>query len=275
MSQLYHFLARSDHPVAQCARRIYEAFHGFTLPAPRVVVRPALWIFLALRTLYWFGKRVFVCEPLFKAYCKQYGRRVRTGVYLHWVQGAGDIILGDDVRVDGKCTFTFASRFSSNPTLTVGDHTTIAHNCTFTVGKRITIGRHCLIAANVWVFDSGGHPSDPEARRAGLPPPAEEVRPVVIEDDVWIGRGSIICPGVTVGAGSVVAAGSVVMSDVRPGTTVAGYPARKISLTPGWRAAVLGAGPASLSEHLESPSEATPRRADLRVSRLPGLEGTA
>jgi acetyltransferase-like isoleucine patch superfamily enzyme len=187
-----------------------------------------LWAFLGLRSVYFFGKRLLICEPLFKAYCRRYGRRVRTGVYIHWVQGKGDIILGDDVEVDGKCVFSFAARFTARPTLIIGDDTGISHNCRFVVGKRITIGRHCRIASDVCMFDSSGHPSEPGARQAGLPPSPEEVRPIVIEDNVWIGMRSIIFPGITIGQGSIVVAGSIVMGDVPPYTIVAGNPARKV-----------------------------------------------
>jgi acetyltransferase-like isoleucine patch superfamily enzyme len=134
------------------------------------------------------------------------------------------------VEVDGKCSFSFATRFCDAPTLTIGDNTGIGAGCAFTVGKRIDIGRHCRIAPGVWIFDSSGHPADPAARLAGLPPSDNEVRPVTVGDNVWIGGHSIIFPGVTIGDGSVIAAGSVVMSDVPPYTIVAGNPARKIVL---------------------------------------------
>jgi acetyltransferase-like isoleucine patch superfamily enzyme len=228
MTSLYQFLATSDHPAARAVRGLRRGIQGVTLPAPRLVVKPMLWAFLGLRFVYFFGKRILICEPLFKAYCRRYGRGVRTGVYIHWVQGKGDIILGDDVLVDGKCTFNFAARFTARPTLMVGDHTEIGHNCRFSVGRQITIGRNCHIASDVWLLDSSGHPSDPEARLAGLPPSSEEVRPVVVEDNVWIGSWSIIFPGVTIGAGSIVSAGSVVTGDVPLNTMVAGNPARKV-----------------------------------------------
>ena len=54
----------------------------------------------------------------------------------------------------------------------------------------------------------------------------EHSRPVVIGDDVWVGGGAIILPGVTIGEGSTVAAGAVVTRDVEPFTLVAGNPAR-------------------------------------------------
>src|SRR5689334_3431497 len=184
MPSLYQFLATSDHPAARAVRGVRRGILNFTLPVPQLVVRPMLWAFLGLRGAYYFAKRVLICEPLFKAYCRRYGRRVRTGIYIHWVQGKGDIILGDDVIVDGKSSFTFAARFSARPTLMVGDGTAIGHNCHFTIGKRIAIGRNCRIASDVWMFDSSGHPSDPEARLAGLPPSPEDVRPIAIEDNV-------------------------------------------------------------------------------------------
>src|SRR5262249_44425521 len=103
----------------------------------------------------------------------------------------------------------------------------------FTVGKQIMIGRHCHIASHVWMFDASGHPSDPAARLAGLTAAPEEVRPITVEDNVWIGRRCIIFPGVTIGEDSIVAAGAVVMSDVPANSVGAGNPARKLALPRG------------------------------------------
>ncbi len=228
MSSLVHFLASSDHPAARFVRRARRAVLNFTLPAPRAVVRPILATFLGLRHVYYFAKRVFVCEPLFKAYCARSGRGVRTGTYIHWVQGKGTLILGDGVLVDGKCSFTFAARYCPDPTLEVGDHTVLSHDCSFAVGRRITIGRHCLVANGVWMADTNGHPTDPADRLAGLPAPAEKVRPITIGDNVWIGSRCLILPGTTIGEGSVVSAASVVRGDIPPYTLVAGNPARPV-----------------------------------------------
>ena len=197
-------------------------------PIPRLLSVPLLTLFLALRSTYYFTVRVFFCEPFFKSYCTKYGRGVHTGVFLHWIQGRGELIVGNNVLIDGKCSFTFAARFSDKPTLIIGDNSGIGHGCTFTIGKKVVIGRHCRIAGQAWIFDSPGHPADPSARMAGDPTTDEEVKPVVIEDNVWIGRAAIIMPGVTIGEGSIVAAGAVVMSDVPPNTLVLGNPARQI-----------------------------------------------
>jgi acetyltransferase-like isoleucine patch superfamily enzyme len=184
-------------------------------------------VFLGFRSLYYFLVRVLVCEPFFKSYCAVYGRNLHTGVYLHWIDGRGRIEIGDDVSIDGKSSFSFASRYSDSPTLSIGDHTGIAHGVSITVAKRVTIGAHCRIANGVRIFDSPGHPLDPDARRSGKPADIEDVRPVEIGNNVWIGMNAIIMPGVSIGANSVVAAGAVVMAPVPAGVLVAGNPARQ------------------------------------------------
>lgn len=219
-------LAVSNHWLPRSLRACRRWVRGFGIPAPRVLTVPLVTVFLIVRSAYYFVFRVFFCEPFFKAHCARYGRNVHTGVFLHWIQGRGELTVGDNVLVDGKCSFTFAARFSDRPALLVGDDTGIGHACSFTVGKKITIGRRCRIAGYVSIFDSPGHPADPAARMAGAPVPADEVRPVVIEDNVWIGERAIVMPGVTIGEGSVVASGAVVMMDVPPNTMVAGNPAR-------------------------------------------------
>jgi acetyltransferase-like isoleucine patch superfamily enzyme len=198
------------------------------VPAPRVIAAPALWCYIATRSCWHFFLRVFICEPLFKAYCRKYGRHLRTGIFIHWVQGKGDIIIGDDCWIDGKSTFTFAHRYADNPTLEIGNHSAIGHECTLVVGKRIKIGNDCLISGQTMIFDSNGHHTDTACRRAGLPPPPEEIREVVIGDDVWIGVRSIIFPGVRIGNGSIVSAGSVVRTHVPPYSVVSGNPARVV-----------------------------------------------
>lgn len=225
----YRFLATSDHVLARTVRGLRRKVLTVTLPAPRAVVVPARLAYEAARETYYFGSRVLVCEPLLKSYCKEYGERVRTGTFVHFITGRGDIYLGDDILLDGKIDIHFAARFSDHPTLRIGDGTGIGHECKLSIGKAITIGKHCRIASHVTIFDSSGHPGDPEARRRGEPPSEKDVQPVTIEDNVWIGTHSIILPGVTIGEGSVVSAGAVVLADVPPYTVVAGNPARRVA----------------------------------------------
>lgn len=104
---------------------------------------------------------------------------------------------------------------------------------------RIQIGDRVLISHNVNIFDSLTHPLDANQRHEhfraimqyGHPKNIDlSERPVAIGDDAWIGAGSYILRGVTIGVGSVVGAGSVVTHDVPAGCLYAGNPARLIRL---------------------------------------------
>lgn len=90
--------------------------------------------------------------------------------------------------------------------------------------ESITIGDRVIVGANSVIIDTDFHPLDPDQRQRD--PLAGATRPIVIEDDVFIGMHSLILKGVTLGKGCVVGAGSVVTADVEPGCIVAGNPAR-------------------------------------------------
>lgn len=219
-------LATSPELLPRLLRSSYRSLQAVSVPAPKLIVKPLLWLFLTVRGAWYFLLRVFVCEPIFKAYCTRYGRNLHTDCHLHWITGKGDIILGDNVRVDGRVSIGFASRFIDHPTLEVGDNSGIGHGCTFTIGKRITIGRDCRLSGEITIMDSSGHSTDPALRWKHSPLGCDDVRAVVIGDGVWIGRQCIIFPGVRIGEGSVVSAGSVVRTHVPPYSVVAGNPAK-------------------------------------------------
>ena len=231
MIRFYRWAAVSDHWAAALLRRIRSAFLEFSLPIPHLLGKFALAVFLGCRVLFKFFVRVFFCEPGFKAYCTSYGKGLRTTTHLPWVRGKGRIVVGENVRIFGKISIAFAVRYSEAPTLEIGDRSSIGHNSYFAIGKRIAVGKDCLIANEVIIFDAPGHPTSASLRGDGAAAPTEAVKPVTLCDSVWIGQRAIIYPGVTIGEGAVVSAGSVVMSDVAPHTVVAGNPARRISYT--------------------------------------------
>ncbi|MBS3180323.1 sugar O-acetyltransferase [Pseudoclavibacter sp. Marseille-Q4354] len=87
----------------------------------------------------------------------------------------------------------------------------------------ITIGAHCQIGPNVQLL-TPTHPLDPEPRRAGY----EAGEPITLGDNVWLGGGVIVCPGVTIGENTVVGAGAVVTKDLPSNVVAVGNPARVI-----------------------------------------------
>ena len=222
------WLAGSQHPAAAGVRAVRGILRNFTLPAPRLLVLPYLWLFLALRWAVFAFRRLLVAEPLFKAYCTRVGRGVTTGIYVPWIQGKGELLVGDGVHVSGKLSINFAARFCKRPRLEIGNGTDIAHDCRIVVGKEVVIGARVEIASNVTIRDSGGHPADPARRAAGAPPDEADVKPVAIHDNVWIGSHVLVMPGSVIGEGSIVSAHSVVAGTVAPYTIVAGNPARRI-----------------------------------------------
>ena len=228
VANLHRAIALGNGRLAKWARWTYRRIRSIHVPAPWLVVRPILFLYLIARGLWSFFFRIFIAEPLFKAYCVRYGRNLRLGNFIPWVSGSGNIIVGDNCNVVGKMDVLFAARFAERPTLEIGSNTGIGHLCMFIIGKRITIGRDCHIAGSTRMFDSSGHPLDPVKRRRGEPPADEDVRPITIGDNVWIGASSVIFPGVTIGDNSVVATGSVVTTDVPANSLVAGYPARMV-----------------------------------------------
>jgi acetyltransferase-like isoleucine patch superfamily enzyme len=105
--------------------------------------------------------------------------------------------------------------------LTLGDSIDIGEFVVLRASGGLRIGDRVLVAAHA-VLTTRGHPrSLPRYGRV-------EDAPIVLEDDVWIGTGAIVLPGVTIGRGAIVAAGAVVTEDVASFTVVGGVPARPI-----------------------------------------------
>lgn len=92
---------------------------------------------------------------------------------------------------------------------------------------RVVIGDHVQIGPNVQLL-TPTHPIEPAARKAGW----EAAAPITIGDNVWLGGGVIVCPGVSIGDDSVIGAGSVVTRDIPPGVIAVGNPARVVRDVP-------------------------------------------
>jgi maltose O-acetyltransferase len=103
---------------------------------------------------------------------------------------------------------------------TIGAGTRINRDCCLDARGSLRIGDNVSISAESMILTASHGIDDPSFR--------VETRPVVIEDHVYVGARALILPGVTLGRGSVVAAGSVVSRDVPPLAVVAGVPAREI-----------------------------------------------
>jgi acetyltransferase-like isoleucine patch superfamily enzyme len=126
--------------------------------------------------------------------------------------------LGAAGLVDYKTYFRYPSKMS------IGDHSYINHGCCFygssLKGVEIVIGNDVALGPHVKIFTATHDYSTYDLKDT-----AASVR---VEDNAWVGGGTIILPGVTIGRGAVIGAGSVVTKDVPPFSVAVGNPARVV-----------------------------------------------
>ncbi|MFC8871092.1 sugar O-acetyltransferase [Streptomyces sp. NPDC057148] len=138
--------------------------------------------------------------------------------------GAAEPILAEllgSLGVDAHVRPPLYVDYGSN--ITIGARTFVNYNLTALDVAAVTIGEDCQIGPNVQLL-TPTHPLEPGPRRDKL----EAARPITIGDNVWLGGGAIVLPGVTIGDDSVVGAGAVVTKDVPAGVVVVGNPARPV-----------------------------------------------
>jgi maltose O-acetyltransferase len=125
--------------------------------------------------------------------------------------------VGHDVEVRAPLFCDFGSH------ITIGDRTFVNFGLMALDVATILIGDDCQIGPNVQLL-TPTHPLDSEARRDKW----EGAEPITIGDNVWLGGGVIVLPGVTIGENSVIGAGAVVTGDVPANALAVGNPARVI-----------------------------------------------
>ncbi|QDT73341.1 Maltose O-acetyltransferase [Lacipirellula limnantheis] len=224
-------IRRDEGPFWTVVKRIAKAIlrvHVPVTPVTKPLFAGLYRLHVLVRTLILTLLRIFWYEPLFKSQCRKVGSRVVVDK-LVFLQGVGDIDIGDGVALSGKSNIGFCNRVLDRPTLSIGDDSFIGSKCSIFVARSIEVGRRCLIAGDVIIRDYDGHPKDADDRANGVPILSGSARAVRIGNDVWIGSRAVILKGVTIGDRSIVAACSVVTKDVPPDCIVAGNPARIVS----------------------------------------------
>lgn len=177
-----------------------------------------------------FGKRLvhsLWSVPLFKARCELAGKNLSLPNGIPLIIGNHlKIFLGDNVSIY-RSTIG-ASKVYDKPVLRVGNNTSIGYGTTISVAKEVVIGDNCEISFNCLIMDSDDHPINPKKRLLQLPVEKEEVKPVRIGNNVWMGAYSAVLKGVSIGDNSVIAAHAVVTEDVPKNCVYAGVPAKLV-----------------------------------------------
>ncbi|MFJ9039515.1 sugar O-acetyltransferase [Streptomyces sp. NPDC102406] len=125
--------------------------------------------------------------------------------------------VGEDVVVRPPLSVDYGQYISIGARTFVNTGAVLLDVAPIRIGEDVQIGPHVQLLTPT-------HPIDPEPRRAKW----EAAKPITIGDNVWLGGGVIVCPGVTIGANTVVGAGAVVTRDLPADVVAVGNPARVV-----------------------------------------------
>ena len=173
--------------------RIFEQWHIHHFIAPRFES---------------FGSNPMLMKPW---NVKVHGRHINIGNNVHMVT--------DSHRKISFSTWTCGDHQGH---IAMGDNVLVCPGCRFDSASNISIGDNCMFAAGAYITDADWHDVYDRTEVVGV------TRPVILEENVWIGDGAKICKGVTIGKNSVIGAGSVVASDIPENVIAAGNPATVI-----------------------------------------------
>lgn len=142
---------------------------------------------------------------------------IRSWLYFHF--------KFRNVKYNGFVRVMKGTRFNKGYKFELGHNVQFGYNCLLDVPAKIA--NNVLFAGNVTLLGKNAHTFDTPCKTIWSGDRGD-IHPVIVENDVWIGFGSIIMSGVTIGAGAIVAAGSVVTKDVPSCAIVGGNPAKII-----------------------------------------------
>lgn len=169
----------------------------------------------------------------------EFGKKTVTGRNIQFAPSARVVNSGpkDNIIIGNHgCLFCFLQVLCGGK-IEIGDNFYLGSGTVLQSKEKISIGNNVIISNNVLIVDNNNHPTEPESRLQMsqadnyMTSPLwtweyAQSKPVVIEDNVWIGRDARILKGVTVGKGSIVAMGAIVTKDVPEYSIVAGNPAK-------------------------------------------------
>ena len=163
------------------------------------------------------------------ARARRHGLNGRVGRDVMLLVRHGQLNTGRGVRLLPECRIAVVGSREAPAKLVLGDGVSIGDGTRINASMSVAIGAHTEVSWLVQILDTDFHRI---TETDNTVPPHQA--PVIIGSHVLIGTGAIISKGVTIGDGAVIGAGSVVTRDVKPGTLVAGNPARHIRDVQDW-----------------------------------------
>lgn len=168
----------------------------------------------------------------------RYGKNIKVNNKIY-IRGWGSIIIGDDFRftsgdsINPICRNLRGEIYFDSPDakIIIGDRVGMSSTC-LRAKTKITIGNDVKIGGDCLIMDSDSHSHNYVRRRFGYNKASSDKNdinpsaPITIEDDVWIGARCMILKGVTIGARSIIAAGSIVTKSIPSDVIAAGVPCK-------------------------------------------------
>ena len=169
----------------------------------------------------------------------KHGHITSNGMPYIAVVPGGKCVFGDNLTMNNGLRFNPIGYpqpctivVTRNATLTIGENVGLSQ-ASIICHHSIKIGDNVKIGGGVKIYDTNFHSLNPQIRRVHqLDMELKKVLPVVIENDVFIGAGAVILPGVIIGANSIIGAGAVVAKSIPPNQIWGGNPARYIKDVP-------------------------------------------
>lgn len=169
-----------------------------------------------------------LCWQAYRKDFRKLGKNTYAGSGLQ-LRGAKYMQIGDNFSAGKGLTLQAWDSYAGErfePKLTIGNDVMLTDYVQISCANEITIGDHVLMGQSVYISDNSH--GDANAAAINVPPLDRKLTskgPVVIGNNVWIGRCVTILPGVTIGDNAIIGANSVVTKDVPANAVVAGVPA--------------------------------------------------
>jgi acetyltransferase-like isoleucine patch superfamily enzyme len=138
------------------------------------------------------------------------------------IRNKGQMVIGERFRLISTVAKTELG-VGADGRLEIGNRVLINYGCSIAATRLVRIGDDCMLGTHVLMMDNDFHRMEPD-RRTEMP----ESKPIIVENNVWIGGRVIVLCGVTIGHDSVIGAGSIVTKDIPPLALAVGSPARVI-----------------------------------------------
>jgi acetyltransferase-like isoleucine patch superfamily enzyme len=143
------------------------------------------------------------------------------------LSGEDRVEIGEEVFIGSNSWLqTLPDAENKSSALYIGNGSSMAGGCVLSAVRRVVLEENVLLARNVYISDHTHRYSDKE--HAILSQGVDKIAPVLIRRGAWLGQNVVVCPGVTIGIGSVIGANSVVNSDIPDWSVAVGCPARVV-----------------------------------------------